>query len=435
MALSLLHANDAPGQYPASWYAATAGAIDSFPVLTGEQKFDIAIVGGGYSGLSTALHAAQRGYKVAVLEAHRVGWGASGRNGGQVSSGQRLDYHALEKLVGGNLARAAHQLGVEAAQLVRRLIETHSIECAYKEGIIEANHKARFDRESETYVEFMQRNLGDKSMTYLTREQLSSKLGASGYFGGILNRASGHLHPLNYAIGLAKAARKAGVEIFENSEVLEIASGGKQLLKTANGQLSSDWVVLACNGYLGNLNRDVAKRVMPINNFIIATEPLSEIVARSLIKDDEAVADSRFVVNYFRLSEDNRLLFGGGETYGYRFPTDISAFVRPKMLKIFPQLAATRIDYGWGGTLAITMNRVPDFCFVSDGIINLSGYSGSGVAMATMGGKIAAEAISGQMERFDIMAGLPTPGFPGGTLFRSPILAMAMLWYALRDIL
>lgn len=435
MALSLLHANDIQGQHANSWYAATAHRQTNHPQLTGEQSCDVAVIGGGYSGLSTALHLAQKGYRVAVVEAHRIGWGASGRNGGQVSSGQRLDPEELENLVGPELTSKAFKIGTEAASLVRDLIARQDIKCEYVPGIIEANHRARFDDNSRKHVDLLKQKYNYHSASFLNRQQMALKIDSSDYSGGILDTAAGHLHPLNYALGLEKSASGLGVEIYELSQVQKIDDGPGPRVWTKQGSLTAKWVVLACNGYLGDLNQTIARQVMPINNYILATEPLDPEVADGLIREREAVADSRFVVNYFRLSSDNRLLFGGGESYGYKFPNDIRAFVRPKMLKIFPQLKGTNIEYGWGGTLAITMNRLPAFQILPGNIINVSGYSGSGVAMATMAGKLVSEAVDGQLARFDVMAKLPTPMFPGGTTLRTPLLATAMLWYSLRDYL
>ncbi len=262
---------------------------------------------------------------------------------------------------------------------------------------------------------------------------MDQKVGSRDYSAGVLDTKCGHLHPLNYIRGLARAAVKAGATIYELSEVNHVTGGKPVKISTKDAEISADWVVLACNGYLGNLDRQVADRVMPINNFVIATEPLDEAFAKSLIRDGEAVHDSRFVVNYFRISEDNRMLFGGGENYTYKFPRDIKAMVRKCMLQIYPQLEDARIEYAWGGTLAITYRRLPHFEFRDNGIINVSGYSGSGVAMATMAGKLVAEAISGQMERFDIVRHLPTPKFPGGAALRFPLLPLALTWYAMRD--
>jgi gamma-glutamylputrescine oxidase len=430
MALSLLDANDKLGQHAPSWYAASAEPLEEFPSAKGALKFDIAIIGAGFSGLSSALHLSELGYKVCVLDAHRVGWGASGRNGGQVGSGMRIGQDELESLVGFEHAKQAFDIGVEAADLVRSLIRKHKINCAYKDGNIEALHRKRYDKETLEYVEMMHEKYDYHSLSYLTPQEMSEKVGSSDYSAGALDTKCGHLHPLNYARGLARAALKAGATIFEMSRVTQFESGK---VKTDEAEISADKIILATNGYLGNLDGHVADRVMPINNFIVATEPLSDEMCKSLIRDGECVHDSRFVVNYFRISEDNRMLFGGGENYSYKFPSDITKTVRKPMLQVFPQLKDARIDYAWGGTLAITYKRLPHFEFRKDGIINISGYSGSGVHMATMAGKIVAEAVNGQMAKFDIISKLPTPKFPGGAALRWPLLPLALTWYAMRD--
>lgn len=433
MAANLLDINDELGKHAPSWYAASAHPLTELEPAEGSLRFDVAIIGAGFSGLSTALHLSQRGYRVCVVEAQRVGWGASGRNGGQVGSGQRLEQDELEDLVGDTLAREAFTIGKDAAHLVRSLIKEHAIDCAYKPGIISAFHKQRYDSEGQAQVEHMREKYDYQAISYLTPEEMKEKIGSPDFSAGTLDIHCGHLHPLNYARGLASAAMNAGASIFEMSRVTKIAGGPPCTVKTDNASIRANHVVIAANGYLGGLDKNVAERVMPINNFIIATEPLDEATCRSLIRDDEAVCDSRFVVNYFRISEDNRLLFGGGENYTYKFPKDIVATARKPMLKLFPQMRDARIDYAWGGTLAITYNRLPLFELRKDGIANISGYSGSGVHMATMAGNVVAEAIDGQMSRFDVMSQLPTPKFPGGTLLRWPILPLALTWYALRD--
>lgn len=433
MALSLLDANDSAGKHAPSWYASSAKSLKEFPSAKGNLKFDIVIVGAGFSGLSSALHLSELGYKVCVLDAQRVGWGASGRNGGQVGSGQRLEQFELEGLVGVDRARQAFDIGVDAGNLVRSLIKKHKIKCAYKDGIIEALHRQRYDKETLEHVEMMHEKYDYHSLSYLTPEEMSEKVGSQDFSAGTLDTSCGHLHPLNYVRSLANAAIRAGAEIFELSRVTSVEGGKPCIVKTADAEISADKIILAANGYLGDLDSHVADRVMPINNFIIATEPLGEDVCKSLIRDGEAVCDSRFVVNYFRISEDNRMLFGGGENYSYKFPSDITKTVSKPMLHIYPQLKDARIDYAWGGTLAITYKRLPHFEFRKDGVINISGYSGSGIHMATMAGKIAAEAVNGQMAKFDIMSKLPTPKFPGGAALRWPLLPLALTWYAMRD--
>jgi gamma-glutamylputrescine oxidase len=430
---SLLHRNDRAGEHAPSWYAATARGVPDLSQFVGERSCDVAVIGGGYSGLSCALHLAERGYDVVLLEAHRVAWGASGRNGGQVGTGQRLEQDALEKLVGEDLARKAWNIAEQGKALVKSLVDKHRIDCDLKPGGLHANHRQRFDAHAQGYVEFLNQRYGYTDIRYVPPSEMPELLGTTNYSGGSLDMGAAHLHPLNYGLGMARAALAAGASIHERSEVLEVVPGDPVQLRTAQGRLRARYVVYACNGYLGDRERRVAARVMPINNFIIATEPLGDDLARQLIRDDVSVADSRFVINYYRLSADKRLLFGGGENYGYRFPADIKQFVRRPMLKIYPQLAGTRIDYGWGGTLAITMSRLPHFERLDGNRLSISGYSGSGVALATCAGAIAAETIDGVATRFDVMNALPTPVFPGGSRLRSPLLALAMTWYALRD--
>ena len=428
MSPDLLTANDRPGTHAPSWYAATANAMPEHPPLRGEVRADVCIVGAGYSGLSAALHLARRGYEVAVLDANRAGWGASGRNGGQLGSGQRVEQATLERQHGPEKARVLWDLGEEAKGLAKSLIADHGIACDLRPGILHVMHRARFTREAREEADLLRTRYGYPHARFTDREETRAMVASDDYHCGVLDADAAHLHPLNYALGLADAAAKAGARIHERSRVVRVKPGR---VETAQGAVAAPHVLLACNGYLCGLEESVAQHVMPINNFIVATEPLPE--PRTLIHDDVAVSDSRFVVNYFRLSRDGRLLFGGGESYGYRFPADIAAKVRGPMLGVFPQLAQARIDHAWGGTLAITMDRMPHFARPRPGILSVSGYSGHGVAMATLAGKLAAEAVAGQAERFDILADIPRPRFPGGARLRSPLLTMAMLWYGLRD--
>jgi gamma-glutamylputrescine oxidase len=427
--MNLLHANDRTGEYPASWYAATATPPAPFPELTGETRADVCVVGGGFTGLSCALHLAQAGVGVMLIEAHRVGFGASGRNGGQVGSGQRKDQHALERAYGLDMARRLWQVAADAKALVRSLIANHDIAAGWKGGVAHAAWRAADAHEERAYVEHLNRTYDYPHAKALDREGLRALVGSDAFCGGSVDWGAGHIHPLRFALGLARAAAQAGVRIFEMSEVTAVDTG---TVRTAKGHVTADHVVLACNGYLGSLQPKVAARVMPINNFIVATEPLGDRAATVLARDI-AVADSKFVVNYWRLSEDRRLLFGGTETYGYRFPRDIAGAVRKPMLKIYPQLADARIDYAWGGTLAITPTRMPDFARPAPGLWSASGYSGHGVALATMAGKLIADAIRGDSAGFDLMAATRPPAFPGLGRLRSPLLALAMTWYAMRD--
>ena len=429
--MNLLFANDRAGQYPRSWYAETAAPLTPFAQLKGRTRADVCIVGAGYTGLSAALHLARAGYDVVVLEAHRVGFGASGRNGGQVGSGQRLEQDELEKMVGLPTARKLWDLGQESKALVKDLIRDHAMPCTFQPGIAHACWHDREVAHSHAYAEKLSRDYGYDEITPLDRAGLQAILPSEAYKGGDIDRGAGHLHPLNFAIGLAQAAASAGARLHENSVVHDIKHGATAIVRTAQGHVEADHVVLACNGYLGGLDGQVANRVMPINNFIVATEPLGDRVAQ-VLRENIAVADTKFVVNYWRLSEDNRLLFGGGESYGYRFP-DILKTVRKPMLEVYPALKDVPISHAWGGTLAITMNRMPCFIRPHPNVLSASGYSGHGVAMATLAGKIIAEAVAAQAERFDLLASLPMPRFPGGTLMRWPILVLAMTWFSMRD--
>lgn len=430
---ALLIANDIPGQFPPSYYAATANSIDEQPPLDCDISCDVCIIGGGYTGLSAALHLAERGYDTVLLEAHRVGWGASGRNGGQVSTGQRRTQTDLEKIVGVSQAKKLWTLAEDAKHLVKSLIRSHRIACDLKPGILHPDHKASYVDHTRRYVEKLQSEYGYDQIRALSKSQIREQLGSEYYYGGSIDMGAAHLHPLNYALGLAAAAKNAGVSVFEHSQVLAYQEGSACKVRLKNGSVTSKFLILACNGYLDNLDGRVSLRTMPINNFIIATEPLSEERARELIRDDVAVADSRFVINYYRLSADRRLLFGGGENYGYAFPKDIKSFVKPYMLEVYPQLENTRIDFGWGGTLAITMNRLPFFARLSSNVLTAGGYSGQGVALATLAGKILSEAIAGSAERMDLMSSVPTYPFPGGRYLRWPLLVLAMTYYSLRD--
>lgn len=432
--MDILSVNDPrPGEFPRSWYAATATSLAPFETLKGDQRADVCVVGGGFTGLSAALHLAQKGFQVTLLEAHRVGFGASGRNGGQVGTGQRLDQDALEKIAGKEDARRLWDMSLEAVELVKNLSQAHDIPSDFRAGVLHADHRERFVRHSREYVDKLRQEYDYDQIRALDRSETMDLVGSENYHGGTLNMGGGHIHPLNFALGLARAAAKAGVRIFEKSRVTEIVEGDPVIVKTDHGSVRADQLVLATNGYLGNLAPKVARRVMPINNYILATEPLDGPLADGLIKNDLAVADSRFVVNYYRMTQDRRLLFGGGESYAYKFPNDIEGLVRRKMREIYPQLADVGVDYAWGGTLAITMSRLPNFARLHGNILSAGGYSGHGVANATLAGKVMAEAIAGQASRFDLMAGLPTPRFPGGTLLLWPLLALAMTWYSLRD--
>jgi gamma-glutamylputrescine oxidase len=430
--MNLLYANDRRGQYPGSWYAATTDALPRFAPLKGAARADVCIVGAGYTGLSAALHLAQAGRDVIVLDAQRVGFGASGRNGGQLGSGQRVEQDKLEKSLGLDTAKRLWQMGEEAKDLVKSLIAEHQIDCFLKPGVAwTASDQGDVD-DLHRYADHLARVYGYDQIETLDHAALQSVCPSPDYLGGTLDMGAAHLHPLRFSLGLARAAEKAGVRIHEGSAVHHIQEGTKVKVQTDAGYVQADHVILACNGYLGTLNRKVAARVMPINNFIAATEPLGDRV-KDVLPRDVAVADARFVVNYFRLSHDGRLLFGGGESYGYRFPNDIAAKVRGPLSVVFPHLKDVKIDFAWGGTLGITVKRMPYMTRAGRNILSASGYSGHGVGNATQAGLLMARAIQGDSEGFDTMAAIPAMPFPGGGALRTPLLIMAMSWYAMRD--
>ena len=418
-----------------SLYAATADTGLAFPPLAESVRAEVAIIGGGYTGLSAALHLAEAGVDVVLVEANRVGWGASGRNGGQLHSGQRRDQDWLETHLGTEAARRLWALAEEAKATTLGLIEKHAIACDWRPGLIEAAHKERLVDDEIAYVDKLKRSYGYDAVTWLDRAALSDAIGTDVYFGGRRDARAGHLDPLKFAQGLARAARQAGARIFEGTQAVQVsgeASTGFSVA-TSSATLSADIVILAGNGYLAGLDRTVEARVMPIDNYVVATRPIGAGRAGGLIPEGEAVSDTRFVVYYFRPSADGRLVFGGGETYGNHSRADVAELVRGHLARIYPQLADTPLDYAWGGTLAITLSRLPYIRRVRPGVYAAAGYSGQGVAIAPFAGKILAEAIAGNPARLDAFAALPASTFPGGALLRFPALVAAMTWYRLRD--
>lgn len=427
---AFLTANDRPGEYPDSWYAATAQPGPEAPSFEGDARADVCVVGGGYAGLSAALHLAESGLDVRLVEAHRVGWGASGRNGGQLGACPRADIRKYERIVGPEDARRVWDIAIDANRLVRALVARHQIDCGLTDGYVEACWKSSEVADTHAYAAHVAQTYGNDTIAPLSKDELRAIIGSPRYHGGYRDGWAAHLHPLNLALGLARAAQAAGATLHERTRAVRVADGR---VETPAGVVRSEWVILACNGYLDGLERRVSARVMPINNFIVATEPLNEENARRLLSEPVCVCDTKFAPNYFRLSPDRRLIFGGGETFSDKFPSDIKAFVSKPLVQTFPWLTNARLDYGWGGTLAITASRMPLFRRLDTRVLAICGWSGSGVHMATMGGRIAAEAVRGTMSRFDLLASLPAPAFPGGDMFRSALLKLAMTWGALRD--
>ncbi|MGN7869751.1 NAD(P)/FAD-dependent oxidoreductase [Paracoccus sp. 22332] len=431
--MKLLYANDRRGEYPPSVYAQTSDLLDRFPPLKGETRADVAVVGAGYTGLSAALHLARAGRDVVLVDAQRVGFGASGRNGGQIGSGQRQEVDWLERQFGRPTARRLWDLAEDAKALTRALAAESGV--PIRDGVAhacrsasEVDHSARMAAHLAAYYDY-------DRVQPLDRDAMAAHLGSTAYAGGDLDRGAAHVHPLALALGMARLAVAAGVRIHEGTHVHRIEHGsatGKSRVLCDTGRILCDQVILAGNGYQGRLDGKVAARVMPINNYIVSTTPLGDDFSE-ILPQRIAVADTKFVVNYWRLDDDRRLIFGGGETATYRFPRDIAALVRPHLLSVYPQLRDVAITHAWGGTLAITMNRMPHFARPAPNCLSAGGYSGHGVALATLAGRLIADAVAGQSDGFDAMAAIPTRPFPGGTMLRSPLLVAGMAWYGLRD--
>jgi gamma-glutamylputrescine oxidase len=420
----------AEGRAPhvASWYAASAGDIPAYPALKGHVRADVAVVGGGFTGLSAALSLARAGYKVVVIEANKIGWGASGRNGGQVHTGQRQDPDWLAARIGEGPTRDLMRLADEARGHLDRLITENAIDCDFRPGLIHAVHKPRQVEAEKRHVDHLRTKWGiDKQ--FLDRDETARRIGTDIYHGASFDPRGGKLHPLKLALGLARAAVAAGATLYEDSRVTLIRHGAKPIVVTALGEAMVDTVILCGNGYLGGLDAETDARVLPINNFVVATEPLDEM----LIPGEEAVSDSRFVVYYWHQTPDRRLVFGGGETYSHDFPEDIAAFVRPHLARVYPRLAGVPISHAWGGTLGITFNRMPFIRRPKPNVFIAAGYSGQGVMLAPFVGHVIAEAVTGTMGRFDVFAKVPVTPFPGGPLLRWPTLVAAMSWFKLLD--
>ena len=407
--------------------------MGAFPGLSGDISTDVCVIGGGYTGLSSALHLRQKGYDVVLLEAERIAWGASGRNGGHVGTGQRADQSSIEKWVGEEAAKGLWQLGLDAVQKVCDLINEHNIDCELGSGNLHLAAKPSHAGELQDELAHLESQYGYQQLTYLTPEAVAERTSARGFHGGLLDDGCKHLHPLKYALGLARAASEAGVKIYEGTRGHPQADGQSGEVKTENGRVKARHIVIGCNAYLGSLVPRMAGNIMPINNFVIATERLPSHLLPRINRDNLSMSDTLFVINYWKLSQDGRLIFGGGENYSSRFPRDIKAFVRPHMLNIYPELQDIDIDYGWGGAVGITLNRMPDFGRIGKHLWYAQGFSGHGVPTATMAGSLLADAIDGDTAGFDLMASVPTQRFPGGTLLRWPGLVAGMLFYSLRD--
>ncbi len=416
-----------------SYYLASANPSPERPRLDSDASCDVCVVGGGITGTSTALHLAEMGYDVVLLEAERIALGASGRSGGQAIVGYARDMGVITALVSKDDARRLWDMSVEAIELVKDLVERHHIPCDLKWGYLHVALKRRQVDELRAMKDEFEGVCEYRGTTLLGRDEIRARVGSERYIGGLYDPRSGHLHPMNYTLGLAAAAEAAGTRIFENSRAIDLDTGDSPAVHTAAGRVRCKYLVLGTNAYLEKLIPQVRSRIMPVGTYIVATEPLGEERARQLIRGDEAVADLNFIVNYYRLSGDKRLLFGGRVSYSGREPADLPATMHRAMLKVFPQLADARSEYVWGGDVAITMNRMPHFGRIGRNVYFAHGFSGHGIALTGLAGKLMAEAIAGRAKRFDVFSRIPHAGFPGGELLRTPSLVLAMAYFWLRD--
>jgi gamma-glutamylputrescine oxidase len=418
-----------------SYYSLSALPAPDRPPLAGQIEADVCVVGGGIAGCSTALHLAERGYRVVLLEAQRIGFGASGRSGGQAIAGYACGQHKLERQVGFENARRMWDISVEGLRLIRDRVERHAIECDLHWGQVHVALKARQRDDLLEERQDLEGRYGYRELRFLERPEVESLLATTRYCAGLYDAGGAHLHPLDYTRGLAAAAQAAGVQIFENSAVTALHIADPAVVSTEGGSVRARFVALCCNAYGDPLIPALRARIMPVGTYIVATEPLGQARIEQLMRENVGVTDSNFVLDYFRRSTDHRLLFGGRVSYSGMDAFDTARATRRRMLKVFPQLADVRIEFAWGGYVDITMNRAPDFNRLAPNVYYLQGFSGHGIALTGIAGQLVAEAIAGQAERFDVFTKLRHRKFPGGPALRTPALVLAMLWYRLRDLL
>ncbi len=428
-------------EHAPSYYAGTQKDQAPFPCLEENIQVDVCIVGGGFSGVSTALELSERGYKVALLEGQRIGWGATGRNGGQVIGGYgealSKGSSGFAKKYGTDAAQTIWDMSVECVDIIRERVEKYAIDCDLKWGYFDAAMKPREMRDLEKHKEEFEAKRYPHKLTLVDKAGMSEVMGTERYIGGMINEGYGHVQVLDLCKGEARAAESLGAQIFEQSLATKIEYGAKPTVHTAKGRVTADYVVLCGNAYTSQLTPKLApklsKFVLPASSYVMATEPLSDELAHDVMRKDYAVCDQRTALDYFRLSADKRMLFGGMANYSATDPRSIQGALRPKMEKVFPQLKGVKIDYEWGGHMGIGLNRVPQLGRLADNVFYVQAYSGHGVAPTHMSGRIMAELISNQAERFDLMAKVSHMPFPGGRLFRQPVLALGMLYYKILD--
>ncbi len=424
--------NQRPAQ---SWYEATARRPAAQSALAGDVNADVCVVGGGLSGCSTALYLAERGYRVVLLEAERIGFGASGRSGGQIIPGYASGMAKLAAQIGMADARRLWDFSVEGVQLVRDRIHKHSIDCDLTWGHMHVGIKPRQRDELKEWQREQEDEYSYRSLRFLERDEVAAWIASKRYIAGLFDRESGHLHPLRFTIGLGQAAVAAGVRLHEGSRVIAIDRGPTVTVRTDGGSVRAKQVALCANIGHGEFAPALARKTIGIASYIVATQPLGAERATALLRDNIAVADINWIIDYYRRSPDHRLLFGGRVSYSGLDPIGTVRATRQRMLNVFPQLADAEIEYAWGGIIDITMNRAPNFGRLEPNIYYVQGFSGHGMVATVIAGKIVAETIAGQAERFDVFARLRHHDFPGGMLLRRPTLVLAMTWFRLRDLL
>lgn len=419
-----------PDRLNGSYYRATAHAWDTQASLDSGLDCDVVVIGGGFTGLSAALACAEKGLSVILLEAQTIGFGASGRNGGQLIPGLRWSMREIDSEFGRERAQAIFDLAYGAVDRVKHRIAEHDIKCDAKAGHLEAAYKpAHFDA-MQRDAAFLAQHFGWEAQI-VEPQDIGRHINGGGYHGGVYDAQGGHFHPLNYALGLAKAAQKAGVRIYEHKVAqTPVDTGTHVQIQAGAATLTAKHVIMAADTWTGGIAPELRSYTVPIINYNIATAPLPD--ADQLLPSDAAVADSRFVLNYFRLSADKRLIFGGGEKYVQTPPADIGAFVRTHMAEVFPSLGNVPIDYAWGGAVGVTMNRLPHMGRKGN-VFYAHGFSGHGALVTTLAGELMAEAVVGTMSRFDVFANFPHSRFPGGKWLARPLATLGLLYYAMRD--
>ena len=418
-----------------SYYEASRRYRMNTQPMRGAQRADVVVIGGGLTGVSTALHLAEKGVDVALVESRHVGWGASGRSGGQMIAGYSAEQEVLEKLTGRDTARELWNHSLAALAWTRQRVERHNIDCDLTWGYLHVGIKPRHARHLQEWAEHLTKHYHYAGLDYLDRTQLRTVLGSEMYCGAVSDPGSGHLHPLNYCLGLAQAAQQAGARIYENSAVTAVKNDGAKsvTLHTELGSITCEQVVYACNAYLNRLQPRLARAIMPVGTCIIATEPLSPAAASALIANHAAVADTSLVLDYYRLSADHRMLFGGRVSYQALEPRRLIRALRRRMSRVFPQLANVRIDFAWGGYVAITRNRAPHIGQLNDTTWFAQGYSGQGMALSGYVGGLLADAVTGDHQRIECFRQIPHRDFPGGAALRTPTLMAVMACRRLWD--